>query len=315
MTVFTCFADRTFYFGWEVSLMEWLQAHMGSPGLYASAFFSTFGEEMVLVAMLGLLYWCLDKEFGRRVGVTFLFASALNPILKNIFLRRRPYCDNPSIKCLRPVAKGADINNLAAQGYSFPSGHSTNTVSMFSSMAVFGKNRWLTVIGIFIPLMCGISRICLGVHYPTDVLCGWLLGLFAILVVSFLERTVKSRYAFYAILLTLTVPGWFYCKSNDYYTSFGLLAGFFAAEVFEKKYVKFENTRSPLRCIFRLGGGIAIFFAATWLTKLPFDSEFLKQGTLAAHFVRSVRYFVVIFVDLALYPMLFAPVDRLLKKR
>jgi membrane-associated phospholipid phosphatase len=45
---------------------------------------------------------------------------------KNIALRRRPYFDHESIHILRVVEPEADIYDIAAQGYSFPSGHSTN---------------------------------------------------------------------------------------------------------------------------------------------------------------------------------------------
>lgn len=312
MTLMTAVSGNTFYYEWEVSLMEWIQAHLGTFGTYAASFFSLFGEELVCVGILGLLYWCLDKEFGKKVGLTLLFAGTATTIFKNVFLRRRPYCDNPSIKCLRPVSSEGDIYDLTVQGYSFPSGHSTNSVSLFTSMAVFGNNRAFTAAGIIIPLLCGLSRICLGVHFPTDVLCGWLLGLCSILLISFSENVVKNRLVFYGVLLLMVIPGWFYCKSDDYYTMFGLLTGFFTADFFEQRFVNFESTKSPFRCVIRLTGGVLIFFGLSSITKLPFHNDFLYSGTLLSHAVRSLRYFIVSFVDIALYPMLFAPVDRFL---
>ncbi len=318
MIFFTGLAENTFYYDWEVALMEWIQAHLGTLGTYAASFFSVFGEELACVAVLGLLYWCLDKEYGGKVGLTLLFAATLNPVFKNIALRRRPYCDHPTIKCLRPVNAGADIYDLSAQGYSFPSGHSTNVVALFSSMAVYKKEKLLTAVGILIPLLCGFSRICLGVHYPTDVLGGWLLGFVAIFIVKYGEIWIHNRFAYYALLLCMTIPGWFYCRSDDYYTSFGILSGYLFALEFERHYVNFANTRRPLRCILRLIGGIVVFFGIQVLFKLPFSREFLGSGTALAHAVRSVRYFVAIFTAVGLYPMLFHPVDmtfdRLLAK-
>ena len=280
MILFTCISENTFYFDWEVTFMEWIQAHMGTFGLDAASFFSLFGGEIVTLSVLGLLYWCVDKELGRKVWLTFLFASALNPIFKSLFLRRRPYCDHTAIKCLRPVAEGADVNDLSVQGYSFPSGHSTNSVSLFSSIAINKRNKALAAIGITLPLFCGFSRICLGVHYPTDVLGGWLLGLAAIFAVNWLERWISGGFAYYALLVCMTVPGWLFCHSADYYTSFGILVGFVFAQEFERRYVGFENTRKPLRCLLRLGGGMAMFIGLRILLRQPFSEEFLVADTV-----------------------------------
>lgn len=314
MIFLTGLAESSYYFDWEVTLMEWIQARLGTAGVYAASFFSLFGEELACVAVLGLLYWCLDKEYGGKVGLTLLFAATLNPVFKNIALRRRPYCDHPTIKCLRPVNAGADINDLSAQGYSFPSGHSTNVVSLFTSMAVYKNEKILTALGILIPLLCGLSRICLGVHYPTDVIGGWLLGLVAIFIVKYLEKWIPNRLVYYAVLLCMTVPGWIYCRSDDYYTSFGIFAGYLAALEFERHYVNFENTRLPLRCIVRLIGGIAVFFGMQMIFKMPFSREFLYSGTALAHAVRSIRYFVAVFTAVGVYPLLFRPMDKTLDR-
>ena len=81
---------------------------------------------------------------GVLVGIT------LNPMVKNIFLRRRPYFDHSGIQCLKPVERGADIYDISAQGYSFPSGHSTNGVTLYTSLGRYKKNRVLMIIGIII---------------------------------------------------------------------------------------------------------------------------------------------------------------------
>jgi len=304
----------TFFFDWEVALMVWLQAHLGAVGTAIASFLSMFGEQLVCVAVLGFLYWCYDKEFGKFVGLNVLTANVLNPMIKNIFIRRRPYFDHPEIQCLKPVEKGADIYDISAQGYSFPSGHSSNAVTVFSSLPLYKRNKWLTVIGVVLPLLVGVSRFCLGVHYPTDVLCGWLLGLVVILVVPVLYRRIKNRWLFFALLLAVSIPGFFYCKSSDYFTSFGMLVGFMAAMVFEEKCVRFENTRSPLRCVLRIVGGVAVYFGLNVLLKLPFPKVFLDSGTMAAYCVRALRYMVVTFVTIGVYPMIFRRMDRVFKK-
>ena len=67
---------------------------------------------------------------------------------------------------------------------SFPSGHSLNSMAIYGAIALTASRtlrrsvRWLVILlGLGLPLLIGISRPYLGVHYPTDVLAGWTIGL------------------------------------------------------------------------------------------------------------------------------------------
>ena len=305
---------NTFYFEWEVALMQWIQSWLGDVGTVIASIFSEMGEQLVCVAVLGFLYWCWEKEYGKYVGLNVLVGITLNPMIKNIFLRRRPYFDNPGIKCLKPVERGADIYDISAQGYSFPSGHSTNSVTLYTSLGLYKKNRILMILGVILPLLVGISRFCVGVHYPTDVVCGWALGLIVVFFVPMLQRAIKNRWVFYGLLVLIALPGWFYCKSADYYTSFGILIGFIFAVEFEERFVKFENTRNVLRIILRVALGVGVYFGLSTLSKLPFNKEFLDSATMASYAVRAARYFVIIFVTMGVYPMAFKLGDKIFKK-
>ena len=297
---------NTFFFDWEVSLMIWLQAHMGSFGTSLASFISAFGEELACVAVIGFLFWCYDKQFGRFVGVNVLVGLVLNPMIKNIFDRRRPYFDHPEIKCLKPIKKDADIYNIAAQEFSFPSGHSTNVVAVFGSVALFKReNKLLTVLAVVLSLLVGVSRFCLGVHYPTDVLVGWLLGLVVIVAVPWLRNKINNDKIFYIVLLLIGLPGFFFCDSQDYFSGYGMMLGFILGDLFERKYVNFENIRGVLRSVLRVVGGVAVFFGLNELLKLPFSKEFLNSAAMSAMLVRTARYTLVIFADIGLYPMLF----------
>ena len=94
-----------------------------------------------------------------------------------------------------------------------------------------------------------------------------------------------------------------------------MLLGFLLAEPFEEKYVRFESTHNVLRCILRTLGGAAIYFGLNSLLKLPFPKELLDAGDLTAHLIRSLRYAVVIFVDIGVYPLLFRYTGKLWKEK
>ena len=305
---------NSFYFNWEISLEEWIQATFSDGVINAISQLSIFGETVVMVVVLGLIYWGLNKEFGRYVGISICVANVLNPFIKNMFIRRRPYFESDGIDLKRLVEPDADKYDIAAQGYSFPSGHSMCSATLFGAMAVYMKKRWMTVLAFLLPLLVGISRVVVGAHYPTDVLVGWAMGVCVIFLIPYLQKKAPSENVFNAILAVVFATGFFFCTSDDYFTAYGMLLGYIFSVPFEKKYVNFENTKNPVRVILRVACGGALYVVINSVLKLPFSAEFLNSATLAAHLVRTVRYAVVIFLILAVYPMVFKVGDKIFKK-
>ena len=304
---------NSFAFDWEISLMEWLQTNLGSGMISVISFFSVFGEELLLILILGFLYWGYDKKMGKTVGVNVLMGVIWSTMIKNVFLRRRPYFDHENIKILRIVDSSADPSDIASQGFSFPSLHSANAVTMYFSVAARMKKRLMSCLAVVLPLLVGFSRIAVGAHYPTDVLAGWLMGGLAICAVSWLRKAIKDERVFYAVLLLTAVPGLFFCKSTDYFSSFGLMLGFLTGDLFEQKKVRFENTPHLLRCVLRAAGGAMVFFALNTLLKLPFPKDFLDSASFASLTARGLRYAVTAFVLFGIYPMAFRYSGRLWK--
>ena len=295
-----------FSFGWEVALITFLQSHMGAFATAAASFFSVLGEEFFLVPVMGFLYWCYDKELGKAVGLNLVTALSWNAMLKNCFYRRRPYFDNPEIRCLKPVDPEASADDIVAQGWSFPSSHTTSSTAVYAALSSLNRrSAALRIIGVLLPVLIGVSRFCLGVHYPTDVLAGWLLGAATIAIVTFLRSRIRNSLLLYALLLLTAVPGLFYCTTTDYYSAFGLMAGALGGFYFEEKAVHFRNTRSVARSVLRLLGGIGLFLGLIVITKLPFSAELLDSAAPVPRLVRILRYAVSTFAVTGLYPMVF----------
>ena len=292
---------NTFYLDWEPVLMAWLQNLLGDAGATIATYITMLGEETVMVAILGFIYWCYDKKFGVYVGTNLMVGLVANPMIKNVFLRLRPYMVHNEVMCLKPVHEG-DLYDPLLQGFSFPSGHTSNTSTMYFSLPVYGKKKWLVVIGILMPFFVGVSRVCLGVHYPTDVMAGWLLGAVVVAVMTFLQKKIQVKWKLYLLITLLTLPGCLYCTSNDYFTCLGMMLGFFAASLFEEKYVNFDNTKDVKKSILRVVGGLVVFLIGNVILKTVFGMIHIEA---LANLLRILRYGLLVFFTMGVYPFAF----------
>ena len=305
-----------FYFDWEVDLIEWLQGAMGSVGEAIAKAVTFLGSETFLLVVLLAVLFCYKKEAGKRVGFTILAASMWFPMIKNIALRVRPYMAHPDrVKMLTIVEKDADAMDIVQQGYSFPSGHSATAVAGYCGIAREAKKKWIWIVAVIVPLLIGLSRFALGVHYPTDVMVGWMIGILAMLFCTLMEKKVKQEWLRYAILLAISLSGIFWCSSRDYYTALGLLIGMTAAVPYEAKHVNFKDTRNVFAMVLRVVGAFAVYYVLSYVLKLPFNKDWLNSGTLGPNLVRTARYAVILFTVVGIYPRVFPVFEKIGKKK
>lgn len=98
----------------------------------------------------------------------------------------------------RPLLENARI---VQGGFSFPSGHSAVAATFYGTLAYLLLQivwRWplrglVVLVGVMIPLLIGVSRVYLGVHYPSDVLAGWTAGAFWVVIVGIVEHLRPLR--------------------------------------------------------------------------------------------------------------------------
>jgi len=287
------------FFPFEESLIVWLQ-HLGEGTalhtilLALNNFFSFMGEEMVCIAIIGMVFWGFDKKKGERICYAMLLANVSIGMLKNVFSRIRPWIASDKIELYRPV-----------EGFSFPSGHSANCTSIYPTTAMeYKEKRILTWIAVLVPLLCGVSRCFVGAHWPTDVLVGWLTGLAVFLIVELAIAKAKNKYTVYLVLIVLSAAGIFYCRTNDYFNSFGMLVGSTVGLKYEESFVKFENTKNVALAILRTLIGGALYFGVSTLVKLVIGGIFPEES-LGYFLMRSLRYAIVMFVLVGIYPYAF----------
>ena len=301
---------------WEVHLIEGLQKSLGSlTGPLGSAL-SFIGGEMGLLLVVLIVLFCWNKEFGKRLAVVVIAVNAWMPMLKAVVMRPRPYMEYPDrITGIADAGSSGSMKSIAAQGYSFPSLHSSSVVALTVTIASEVKKRWAWILAVVASLLVGVSRAVTGMHYPTDILAGWALGLVSAGACMLLEKKVGDERTRHLVLLASVLPGLLYVRTDDYFTALGLMVGLIVAIRFEEKHVNFSDTRNAWAMAARLVGAFAIFFALNTLLKTPFGKEFLEGGTLAALLVRSSRYGIIMFVILGLFPKAFPLFEKLGNKR
>jgi len=168
------------------------------------AFFSFLGSEEFFLFVLPLLYWCVDTALGLRVGLILLFSTWLNDVFKILLHNPRPFWYSPGVK--------AYANETT---FGIPSGHSQSAVAVWGMIAYYINRPWAWITSIVVIFLIGLSRIYLGVHFPTDVLAGWLVGgilLFCFIkfwnpVAAWLKKLAFAQQVLVAFLVSLGFIG------------------------------------------------------------------------------------------------------------
>lgn len=292
---------NSFWFSWEPGVIAFLQSHVTQFLQKIFEAITFFGDEYAIILIVGFLYWGYKKDLGKKIGLYFVSSLLTTVVLGNIVLRRRPYFDHKEIRCLKPRSNKGDPYDIAIQGFSFPSGHASNSASTYAALGFNLKNKVLKVVLFLIPVIIGLSRIVLGVHYPTDILAGWAIAALMILMIS----CIKNQYVVYAIIVLIGIAGCFFSKSADFFSSLGIAFGIIAGFIFEEKLVRFENTEKVFGMIFRTIGGLVLFVLVDKILEIPFSKEFLSSATGLSFMVRTIRYMIACFTVIGVYPMLF----------
>jgi membrane-associated phospholipid phosphatase len=219
---------------WGIQVVLWFQQF--SPWLDLPFITFTFmGEEATYLLLLPGLYWCVDRRIGGRVTVLFLLSAYFNALAKFVFNQPRPFEYDPRVRQL-----------TFAPGDGLPSGHAQNSVVVWGYLAAQFRRAWLWWLAGLLIIFISLSRLYLGVHFPTDIVGGHLLGAALLFLYLWLEpgaeawlkdKSLVWRWSITTVVSLLLI--WFF-PSEPGVTAGAALFGLGSGFILERRWLGFE---------------------------------------------------------------------------
>lgn len=144
-------------------------------------FLNYFDRPEFLFILLPAIWVGYHWKSGLRLFYILMLSGITNILLKAFFMEPRPFQIDPS------------IGLISVEGYGFPSG-ATQTVILLSGLLLNSyKNKWTWILCINYVFWISLSRIYLGVHFPTDILGGWIVGAFLWALYTYVRPLLEKR--------------------------------------------------------------------------------------------------------------------------
>ena len=157
--------------GLDGGILLWIQEHLRGVLDPLVCGYTHLGDHGLLWIVLTAALLLFPRT--RRAGILSALALVLsllctNVVLKHLVARPRPWLD---VAGLIPLVQEPDPN-------SFPSGHTSAALAAACAWYHALPRRWMAVLGLVLAVAMGLSRLYVGVHYPSDVLAGAAVGVF-----------------------------------------------------------------------------------------------------------------------------------------
>jgi undecaprenyl-diphosphatase len=271
------------------------------------------GDELVFMVTVLVVLWCVDKKWGYRLFAVGMMGTIFNQVLKAVFLVPRPWVLDNSFE---PVESALE----SAGGYSFPSGHTQSAATLFGSITIWLKRKWVTVMSILLILVTAYSRMYLGVHTPLDVGVSLATGLFTVLLFAYLfkkedhnprvSKGVGIALLLGALILLLYVMFSPKTERNvaqfdeeglkSAYTVFGTVLGLVVSWFVDRRYIRYETRAAWWAQVLKLAIGVGFVVIVRVTLKAPLLALFHDHGA-----ADSLRYFLMTVTAGVLWPLTF----------
>ncbi len=272
-------------------------------------FITEFGSGEITIIILAFIYYCYNKDIAKTLGYICINSMMLNGIAKSLFLAKRPF-QYEGKEYLRALDESLD----GATGTSFPSGHSQNTGSLFTSLIILFQKKWIRIICTIFIILIPVSRLYLGVHFPVDVITGLFLGIgtscLGYFLINFFKKKGYTLYILYSISILIFLPFIIFNINNpqvlDLFKAFGLYLGFVLGCFIEEKKVKFDYNVKWSYKLIRIVGGLILLLGIKSGVKILFKMiDFIPNNLLDL-----VRYGLISLVAIGIFPLIFVKYEK-----
>lgn len=268
---------------WGIDIVLWFQKF--SPAFDLPFKSLTFlGDPEFFLILMPIMYWCLDRRMGAKLLILFLISAYINSVVKVILDQPRPFHYDPRVKAL-----------VHASGGGLPSGHTQGAVVVWGYLASQVRRRLLWFLAGFLMIGIPVSRLYLGVHFPTDLLGGYILGILLLVLylrfISKMEAWLIQKKLIWQMVLAIGIPILFICVNPegavDALKAGSVLLGFTPGIILERRWIRFCSGGTLSRRILRFILGFMVLLGI-WL---GLQSAF--AGMAPAALFRIVRYALV----------------------
>lgn len=276
------------------------------------------GGEVIFIVAAVVVFWCVSKWEGYYLMTIAFCGTVLNQFLKLICRVPRPWVRDPNFTIVESA-------RAEATGYSFPSGHTQNAIGLFGGMARWGGRRWVRLGLTALALVIAFSRMYLGVHTPADVGVSLVLAAALVLGLYPLIRRAqeKPRYMGYVLAAMLVVSGAFVVfvetcgfpadmdaenlasGIGNAWKMLGAVAGMTLAWLLDRRYIHFETQAVWWVQVIKVAVGMALLLAIKSGLKAPLLALLGHEGLAG-----GVRYFLLVLVAGAVWPLVFRPMSK-----
>ena len=270
-------------------MLDFIQLIQGFATPFTDAFLTVFNmlsQQYFLVFLVALIYWIIDKSKGEQLAYSLLLTINISCGIKGIFKIPRPY----TYEGIRV------LNKSTAPGYSFPSADSSAAASVAFTIGTWIKKpvfKWLLAVYV---ILIGFCRIYFGLHFPTDVLAGFTIGVIVAYGIKRILNNIKDTFKLNIMLVLVLLLFALWKQEPDYYKTLGLILGAVAGIEIEHKFVNFSNDISLSKKIVRLALGLTGIIIIALLS-----SQFMPDGNI--YYV--IEKFLLTFFAVGVYPWIF----------